>query len=453
MEQILAFLNYSEYVFWFIVVFSLIVFVHEFGHYYIAKINNVDIEKFSVGFGPAIFKYKDKDQTTWQLSLIPLGGYVKFAGEMYPTDDDDENIKKNKKLFLNKSPLQKASIVLAGPVANFILGIIIFILVFVFFGRNFTPPIIGNVASDSPAYESRLQTGDLILEVNKTKVSSFEEIYGILDEQIMDEVTFKIKRNDEVINVITYPEHKLKESIAGTQRKINYLGFFPQVKPVINNVKDNSPAMLSGLKSGDIILKVDGKPTYDIRQVIKIVKSKPNENTLFELKRNEEIIKKNVRPELVQIETDVKVGQIGITFGLERQKLSFFKAVYLSVHSFIDITKKTLKAFAEIVFGKRDHCEMGGPILIAKVSNDVANEDVIAFVTLIAIISFNLGIINLFPLPLLDGGHFFTYLVEYLSGREIKYNIFKYIQIVGVLVVFSLMAFSILNDIYCRVLS
>ena len=111
MEQILALLNYSEYVFWFIVVFSLIVFVHEFGHYYVAKINNVDIEKFSIGFGPAVFKYQDKSQTIWQLSLIPLGGYVKFAGEMYPTDKDNKSIKGNKRLFLNKSPLQKASIV------------------------------------------------------------------------------------------------------------------------------------------------------------------------------------------------------------------------------------------------------------------------------------------------------------------------------------------------------
>ena len=115
--------------------------------------------------------------------------------------------------------------------------------------------------------------------------------------------------------------------------------------------------------------------------------------------------------------------------------------------------KKTLQAFTEIIFGKRDHCEMGGPILIAKVSNDVANTDMVAFISLIAIISFNLGIINLFPLPLLDGGHFFTYLAEYFSGKEIRYNVFKYIQVFGVLIVFSLMSFSILNDIYCRVLN
>ena len=160
MNLILSFLNYSEYVFWFVIVFSLIVFVHEFGHYYIAKINKVEIEKFSIGFGPAILKYQDKAKTIWQLSAIPLGGYVKFAGEMYANDKTDQKVRENKKLFLNKSALQKASIVLAGPIANFLLGIIIFILVFIFFGKNFTPPIIGTLIKDSPAFNSDLKISE-----------------------------------------------------------------------------------------------------------------------------------------------------------------------------------------------------------------------------------------------------------------------------------------------------
>ena len=135
MHIISTFFYYFEYIFWFILVFTIIVFIHEFGHYIVARINNVDVEKFSIGFGPVLFSKTDKNNTKWQIGAIPLGGYVKFCGEMYSESKNKIN-SKNKNLFMNKKSLQKASIVFAGPAANFLLSFLLFIFIFLFFGQK-----------------------------------------------------------------------------------------------------------------------------------------------------------------------------------------------------------------------------------------------------------------------------------------------------------------------------
>ena len=142
MHMLSTFFYYFEYIFWFILVFTIIVFIHEFGHYIVARINNVDVEKFSIGFGPVLFSKIDKNNTKWQIGVVPLGGYVKFCGEMYSESKTKINAK-NKNLFMNKKSLQKASIVFAGPAANFLLSFLLFIYIFLFFGKNETPNIVG----------------------------------------------------------------------------------------------------------------------------------------------------------------------------------------------------------------------------------------------------------------------------------------------------------------------
>tara|TARA_E500000178_G_scaffold9971_1_gene9681 strand:+ start:2505 stop:3866 length:1362 start_codon:yes stop_codon:yes gene_type:complete len=444
--------NLSEYLFWFILVFSLIVFVHEYGHYYIAKINGVKIEKFSIGFGPAILSKKDKHGTLWQISIFPLGGYVKFAGEMYYSEKTVNEEKNDKSLFFNKSSLQKASIVLAGPIANFILGIIIFIIIFSFFGRHFTSSTIGSIDKGSPADLIDLKKGDNILAINNEEIDSFDQIYEILDEKLYKEIQIKISRNKEIIFFSLNPEHKEIKSFIGSRKKINYLGINPIIKPIIGKITKYSPAEKSDLRSNDLIVNINNVEVYDVRKIIDIIKENPNSELNIVINRNNQILNKKIKPSVFITENGRKIGRIGITFSRERIKLSIIDAFIYSIKSFIEVTTKTLIAFAEIIFGKRDHCEVGGPILIAKVSNDVANTDMISFAGLIALISINLGIINLFPLPLLDGGHFFTYMIEYARGKRVKYKIYQYIQYVGVVLIGSLMLFSILNDIYCRVL-
>ena len=451
MHMLSTFFYYFEYIFWFILVFSIIVFIHEFGHYIVARINNVDVERFSIGFGPVLLSKTDKNNTKWQIGAIPLGGYVKFCGEMYSESKSKIN-SKNKNLFMNKKPLQKASIVFAGPAANFLLSFLLFIVIFLFFGRNETPNILGSIDKNSPAELVNLQVNDRVISINNTKINNFEDIYNFIENEKLgsDSLFFKIKRNNKILEYSLIPETKSIETFIGSKKNINYLGINPLISPIVGKVLPESPARYAGLKKNDKILKINSIKVEGARQIIDIVKANENKVLNFLILRN------NIEVSIKIIPKDLSnsgTPKIGITFKKNRAKLNLYESVKEALNNIFIISVKTLIAFGEILFGQRDHCEVGGPILIAKVSTDIVNTDYISFIALIALISINLGLINLFPLPLLDGGHLLTYISEFVIGKNINYNLFKKIQILGVIIIVFFMTFSILNDIYCRVLN
>ncbi len=451
MDEISTFLNYFEYIFWFILVFTIIVFIHEFGHYIVARINNVDVEKFSIGFGPVLFSKIDKNNTKWQIGALPLGGYVKFSGEMYSESNNEASVK-NKNLFVNKKSLQKASVVFAGPAANFLLSFLLFIFIFFFFGRNETSNIIGSIDKNSPADLINLQVNDTVLAINNIEINNFEDIYNFIDNEELglDGLLFKIRRNSKIFEVLLIPEIKTIKTFIGSKKNINYLGINPLIEPIVGKVFAESPASFSGLKKNDRILNINNIKVQSARQVIDIVKVNDGKVLKFLILRNNNEVFIEIIPRDLNSSGSPKIG---ITFKKNREKLKLYEAVKESFNNIYNISIKTLTAFWEILFGKRDHCEVGGPILIAKVSTDIVNTDYISFIGLIALISINLGLINLFPLPLLDGGHLLTYLSEFVIGKNINYNLFKVIQILGVIIIVSFMTFSIFNDIYCRVLN
>ena len=446
-----TFFYYFEYIFWFILVFTIIVFIHEFGHYIVARINNVDVERFSIGFGPVLLSKTDKNNTKWQIGAIPLGGYVKFCGEMYSESKSKIN-SKNKNLFMNKKALQKASIVFAGPAANFLLSFLLFIVIFLFFGRNETPNILGSIDKNSPAELINLQVNDKVISINNIKINNFEDIYNFIDNEKLGtgSLLFKIKRNDEVLEYSLIPETKSIETFIGSKKNINYLGINPLISPIVGKVLPESPASYAGLKKNDKILKIDSIKVEDARQIIDTVKTNENKALNFLILRNNKEIFIKIIPKDLSNSGNPKIG---ITFKKNRAKLNLYESIKEALNNIFIISVKTLIAFWEILFGQRDHCEVGGPILIAKVSTDIVNTDYISFIALIALISINLGLINLFPLPLLDGGHLLTYISEFVIGKNINYNLFKKIQILGVIIIVFFMTFSILNDIYCRVLN
>ena len=374
--------NYFEYIFWFILVFTIIVFIHEFGHYIVARINNVDIEKFSIGFGPVLFSKIDKNNTKWQIGVIPLGGYVKFCGEMYSASTNQIN-SKNKNLFVNKKSLQKASIVFAGPAANFLLSFLLFIFIFVFFGRNETPNILGSIDKNSPAELNNLQVNDKVISINNIKINNFEDIYYFIENENLGSNTllFKIKRNDEFLEFDLTPVSKSIETFIGSKKNINYLGINPLISPVVGKVLPGSPASFAGLKKNDKILKINNIKVEGARQIVDLVKANENKALNFLiLRNNKEFIIEIIPKDL----SNSGHPKIGITFKKNRAKLKLYESVKESLYNIFFISGKTLIAFWEILFGQRDHCEVGGPILIAKVSTDIVNTDYISFISLIA---------------------------------------------------------------------
>ena len=348
--------------------------------------------------------------------------------------------------------MQKASIVFAGPAANFLLSFLLFIFIFLFFGRNETPNILGSIDKNSPAELINLQVNDRVISINNIKINNFEDIYNFIENEKLglDSLLFKIKRNDEILEYSLIPETKSIETFIGSKKNINYLGINPLISPIVGKVLPESPASFAGLKKNDKILKINNIKVEGARQIIDIVKANENKVLNFLILRNNKEVFIEIIPKDLSNSGNPKIG---ITFKKNRTKLKLYESVKESLNNIFIISVKTLIAFWEILFGQRDHCEVGGPILIAKVSTDIVNTDYISFIALIALISINLGLINLFPLPLLDGGHLLTYISEFVIGKNINYNLFKKIQILGVIIIVFFMTFSILNDIYCRVLN
>tara|TARA_Y100000816_G_scaffold181308_1_gene131231 strand:- start:696 stop:1802 length:1107 start_codon:yes stop_codon:yes gene_type:complete len=361
-----------SYIIPFIVLITVVVFIHEYGHYYFARRYGVAVTDFSIGFGKEIFGFNDKNGTRWKFCLVPLGGYVKFFGDrnVFSQAEQNELLKKynkddQKKLFVTKPLYQRALIVAGGPLANFLLAIIIFSCIFMFVGKDFTPAKIEDVVSESPAEKAGLKKNDIIIGINKNKIESILEVSTFINTSSTDIISIKVLRN---------------------QRE----------------------------------LTLDAKP--------RIVDSK-------------DAFGNSVKKKVIGI----KIGPVNNEFN--REKLGPTKAVFYSFKEIWFVTKTTINFIGSLFKGKGDTSQLGGPIKIAKISGQVMEFGIIAFLSTIAYISISLGLINLFPIPLLDGGHLMFYLFEKILGRPLKQATQEGFFRIGLFLLLSLMVFTTFNDL------
>ena len=356
----------------FIILIIVVVFIHEYGHYYFAKKYGVGVTDFSIGFGKELFGWNDKSGTRWKICWIPLGGYVKFFGDrnVFSQSDQEElvnkyNEKERQKLFVLKPLYQRSIIVAAGPIANFILAIVIFLFIYMFVGKDFTPAVINEVQIESPAAEAGLKKNDIILEIDGTKVHSLLDVSKLITMSTSEFIDFKVSRNDQ-----------------------------------------------------DIILKV--KP--------KIVASTDNLGN----KMNKRIV--------------------GIELGAFNNKVNHIKlgpakALYYSLYEVYFVSISSLKYLAAMLTGAGDSSQLGGPIRIAKITGQVAEFGIIPFLSMMAYISISLGLINLFPIPLLDGGHLMFYSFEKILGKPLSQKTQEGFFRIGMFLLLSLMFFATFNDL------
>ena len=356
----------------FIVLILVVVFIHEYGHYYFAKRYGVGVTDFSIGFGQEIFGWNDKSGTRWKICWIPLGGYVKFFGDrnVFSQADQDKIIKKyneedRKKLFVLKPLYQRVLIVFGGPLANFLLALVIFFSIYTFIGKDFTPAVINEVQSDSPAMVGGLKQNDVILEIDGNEVQSIMDVSKYIMMSTDDFIDFKVKRSYDELLLKIKPNIVLSEDNLGN--KIN--------KRVV------------GIKLGA---------------------------------QNNEI-------------NHVKLGPA--------------KAIYHAAHEVYYVSTSSLKYIGAMIFGKADTSQLGGPIRIAKISGQVAEFGLLAFISMMAYISISLGLVNLFPIPMLDGGHLMFYAFEKVLGRPLSQNTQEGFFRIGLFVLLSLMVFTTFNDL------
>ncbi|MSO97815.1 MAG: RIP metalloprotease RseP [Rhodospirillaceae bacterium] len=359
----------------FLVTLSIVVFVHEFGHFIIARRNGVRCESFSIGFGPELFGFNDKHGTRWKFSAIPLGGYVKMFGEGETmlvvegggqvADAEPRELTAEEKAvsFKHKSLLQRAAIVFAGPAANFVFAILVFWVVFLLAGRPITEPIIGQVVAGSAAEKAGFLPGDKILSVDGTTVERFEDIQRIVAMAHGAPMSFDVEREGAELSIEAQPR---------------------------------------------IIDDTDGFGNATKRALLGISAS-------GEKRRIEQ-------PGLVQ-------------------------ALGWSIGQTYTVVDSTFVAIGQMINGQRGTEDLGGPIRIAKYSGQAARSGWGNFVIFMAILSVNLGLINLFPVPLLDGGHLLFYAIEAVCGRPLPERIQEWGLRIGLALVLLLMVFVTWNDI------
>ena len=366
------------YIIPFLILLTIVVFIHEYGHYYFARKYGVGVTAFSVGFGKELFGWADKNGTRWKFSLIPFGGYVKFFGDHNVFSDfNKEELRKQyseedqKKLLAFKPLYQRNLIAFGGPLANFILAFFIFLSVFMFSGKDFTPAMIAEVQKESPAETYGLKKNDILLNIDGNKVESLMDVPKFITLSNDDFIEFIVLRNND--------EYTLK------------------VKPNLVESTDDF-----------------GNP-FEKRMVG--IQIGANNNTI----------------------NHVKLGPT--------------KAAYYSAKEIVFVSQKTLSmvwGYIQKLWGKGygDVRQLGGPIKIAQISGDVAKMGLLPFVIIIAYISISLGLFNLFPIPLLDGGHIALNTIEGIRGKEFNKGTIDKTFRIGFSIVITLMVFTTINDIY-----
>ena len=361
-----------SYILPFIVLILVVVFIHEYGHYYFAKKYGVGVTDFSIGFGKEIIGWNDKSGTRWKICWIPLGGYVKFFGDrnVFSQADQEKILEKyneadRKKLFVLKPLYQRVLIVFGGPFANFLLALVIFFSIYTFIGKDFTPAVINEVQKDSPAMIGGLKQNDIILEIDGNKVKSIIDVSKYITMSTADIVDFKVKRSYDELVLRIKPNFVLSEDNLGN--KIN--------------------KRMVGIKLG----------AY-----------------------NNEI-------------NHVKLGPA--------------QAIFHAAHEVYYVSISSLKYLGGMIVGKADSSQLGGPIRIAKISGQVAEFGVLAFISMMAYISISLGLVNLFPIPMLDGGHLMFYAFEKVLGRPLSQKTQEGFFRIGMFLLLSLMFFTTFNDL------
>lgn len=438
------------YIFSFLVLISIIVFIHELGHFSFARLFGVRVLDFSIGFGRSIKSWETKSKTIFNLRLLPFGGYVKMNGEEILEKSQSSDSYSSKKYY------QKLLITLGGPIFNFILAIVIFFIINLL-GIYKIMPIVGDVLPDSIAYEKGIERKDLITRIDNTEISSFSDAQLALSKRLGESGNLEIQilRNENYYEFYLPINNWL--SSKEPSNLLYELGIFPPLEPVIGSVMEESPAAVGGIKPGDKILEIGEKPiTFwgDIRKEIN--DSKGNEiqvKTLRENKINILIIKPNFSEKTFN-------WQIGISSSFEfseKVKTLQYFSVKDSLRNSISQTYKVIESsitfMGKIIFGQVSAKNLGGPVMIGQYAGEsVIYGGVYSFFYLIALISISLGIVNLLPLPVLDGGQALILTIEKIIGRELPDKMLELFYRLGTAILIFVFIFVFFNDIF-RILS
>ncbi|WP_070970816.1 sigma E protease regulator RseP [Vibrio sonorensis] len=438
----------------FIVALGILVAVHEFGHFWVARRCGVKVEKFSIGFGRSIWSKVGKDGTEYTISIIPLGGFVKML------DGRVDNVPDSEQAYaFDKKPLwQRTSIVAAGPVFNFLFALVAYWIVFIM-GVPAVKPVVGEVAPYSIAAEAGIESGMELKAVSGVKTADWESVnMGLIGHIGDDSMTLTVSSPDRlgVEEVITLDLAKWnfdpeKESAMWA---LGFKPYTPAVSLTLATISENGAAFKAGFKVGDKIIAIDGSDITKWEQVVEAIRTNANAAISVDVLRNSERLNLVLTPDSRKQGSGELIGFAGIAPEVaewpENYRFDLQYGVFESVGKAIDKTVQvielTISMIKKLLVGDVGLNNLSGPISIAKGAGTTADYGLVYFLGFLALISVNLGIINLVPLPMLDGGHLLFFAIEAVIGKPVPEKVQEMGYRIGGAIIFSLMAVALFND-------
>jgi len=428
METLLAFLIFI----------GIIVLVHEFGHFIFAKTFGVKVEVFSVGFGPPVIRRR-YGETVYQIALLPLGGYVKLHGE-----EDSEEARKDPRSFYSKPPWQRILIAFGGPLFNFLFAIVAFWIVYLQPQQVpkyiFEPPKVGYIEPKFPAESVGLKVGDLIVEVDGEPVKDWKRLNELLQKEVGKEVTLKVKRDRRPLTLkVKIPYTAISKS----------LGILPYIPPIVGKVLKDAPAYQVGLKPGDKILEVNGHRVKVWWEISPWVEKSDGKPITLKVERGKKVITLTVIPKAVKISGNRVRYIIGIAPKIDyvTLRLGAIEAFKKAVDKTYFLTALTLKVIWGLITGMVSVKTLGGPLAIAGFAGEAAKLGIVAFLAAMATFSVQLGLFNLIPLPLLDGGLILLFLIDWVRGKPLPQTFKEWWVKIGFALIVGFMLFIITQDL------
>lgn len=441
----------------FILVIGILVAIHEWGHYQVARWFDIKVIRFSIGFGKPIWTKQGKE-TEFQVAMIPIGGYVKFVDEREgPVDQEDVP-----RAFNRQSVFKRFAVVAAGPLINLIFAWLVFTAIYLI-GVSGIKPIFEQPLPGSPLEQvlPNNQQAWLVLEANEKPVTSWMTIRDqLLKALIDDQSTFSLKLESidtgevKYLGSIPLSNLDLEDKKQDWMKAFGFQRYAIPLPPQIGSLKEDAPAALAGIEVGDLITKIDGQSISVWQDLVKTVSNLANQTVEVELQRGSALLTKQVT--ITENSADTSKGYLGVGVYVDESLMNaytitsqygLFESIQLGWQKNLDFIDMSLVMMKKMLFGEVGLDNLSGPVSIAQFSGQALQTGVISFLTLLGLLSLSLGILNLLPIPVLDGGHLVYYIVEMIKGSPVSEGVMVFGQKIGLLLIISLTVLALTNDL------
>ncbi|MCB1592595.1 MAG: RIP metalloprotease RseP [Alphaproteobacteria bacterium] len=445
--------NFFFYVVVFLIVLSVLVFVHEWGHYIVARLCRVRVDSFSIGFGKELFGWTDQKGTRWKVSMVPLGGYVKLFGDVDPAsaghtdqiEDGEEGESRpmtedeRKEAFFAKPVAQRAAIVFAGPAINYIFAFLIYAAVFMYYGQSVSPPIAAAVGVGTAAEKYGFQPQDRIVSIDGKVMESFNDVRREMLLALDVERHFVVERNGEKQDIFAKPDREEMTDNFGFKSSQGRLGIYDPSRGV--DVSKITKVEGEEIKDRDVLIKAlqdRMDTTYKMEVDLGPFKEELIVHPIAEMNKN-----------MTNKGDEIYYNVLFLSSHTSREviQLGPGEAVYRAARECYLVTRGILEGLGQMITGVRSATELGGIIRIGAITGEMAQHGMLVLIGLVALLSINLGFINLLPIPLLDGGHLLFYALEAIMGRPVSEQVQEYAFRFGLVFLIGIMAFANLNDL------